>query len=125
MGAAESGHRAKTNAGYDYLTLVGSTAATSAAATAPRASVAFQANEEQWENANITYNPSSKVLTATNQAKNERAEAQEAQVNELLESLPDTLRTKLLDKQFLIADVVVEQLGNQCTIKRILPPETG
>ncbi|MGQ9656975.1 MAG: type III-B CRISPR module RAMP protein Cmr6 [Fimbriimonadales bacterium] len=124
-GLQNLGIGAKTNAGYGYLVPVGSTAATSAAAAAPRASVALQANEEQWEKAYIAYDAGRKILTATNQATRQRAEAQGAQVQELLESLPDAPRTRLLEKKSLTADVVVEQLGNQRKIKRILPPETG
>lgn len=119
-GLQNLGIGAKTNAGYGYLAPVGS-----AATAAPRASFALQANEEQWEKAYIAYKPANRTITATNKAKEERAEAQGAQVQELLDSLPDSLRTQLVEKKSLTADVVVERLGNQRKIKRILPPETG
>lgn len=124
-GLQNLGIGAKTNAGYGYLTLEEGAAATGTATAASTKSVPLQPEEDQWEKAYITYEPGPKTLKARNPSTKERAEARGTQAQELLNSLPAPQRTQLLEKKPLIADVVVEQLGNQCTIKRILPPETG
>jgi len=56
-----------------------------------------------------------------NLATKARAEAQGAQAKTLLDALPDALREQLREKKRLTADVVIEQLGNQRRVVRIVP----
>ena len=114
-GLENLGVGAKTNAGYGYLTHADS------ASASPAARPTLQANEQVWQQAYITYDAGRQTLAVQNLATRERAEAQGAQAKTLLDSLPDALREQLTSKKRLTADVVIEQLGNQRRVVRIVP----
>jgi CRISPR-associated protein Cmr6 len=114
-GLENLGVGAKTNAGYGYL------ASLEAGKSSTTANPALQTNEEVWRQAYITYDAGKQTLTVQNLATKARAEAQGAQAKTLLDSLPDALREQLREKKRLTADVVIEQLGNQRRVVRIVP----
>jgi CRISPR-associated protein Cmr6 len=113
-GLEHLGVGAKTNAGYGYL-------APPETAAAASARPMLQANEQVWQQAYITYDAGRQTLAVQNLATRERAEAQGAQAKTLLDALPDALREQLREKKRLTADVVIEQLGNQRRVVRIVP----
>jgi CRISPR-associated protein Cmr6 len=113
-GLANLGVGAKTNAGYGYL-------APPETAAAASARPMLQANEQVWQQAYITYDAGRQTLAVQNLATKARAEAQGAQAKTLLDALPDALREQLRAKKRLTADVVIEQLGNQRRVVRIVP----
>ena len=112
-GLENLGVGAKTNAGYGYL-------APPETAAAASARPMLQANEQVWQQAYITYDAGKQTLIVQNLATKARAEAQGAQAKTLLDSLPDALREQLRAKKRLTADVVIEQLGNQRRVVKIL-----
>jgi CRISPR-associated protein Cmr6 len=114
-GLEHLGVGAKTNAGYGYL------ASLEAGKSSTTANPALQTNEEVWRQAYITYDAGKQTLIVQNLATKARAEAQGAQAKTLLDSLPDALREQLREKKRLTADVVIEQLGNQRRVVRIVP----
>jgi CRISPR-associated protein Cmr6 len=114
-GLENLGVGAKTNAGYGYLNREGS------ASASPAARPTLQASEQVWQQAYITYDAGKQTLTVQNLATKARAEAQGAQAKTLLDALPDALREQLTSKKRLTADVVIEQLGNQRRVVRIVP----
>jgi CRISPR-associated protein Cmr6 len=114
-GLENLGVGAKTNAGYGYLRLP------NAGSASTTANPALQTNEEVWQQAYIIYDAGRQALTAQNLTTGERADAQGAQAKTLLDSLPDALREQLREKKRLTADVVIEQLGNQRRVVRIVP----
>jgi CRISPR-associated protein Cmr6 len=114
-GLEHLGVGAKTNAGYGYLTREGG------APASPAARPTLQASEQVWQQAYITYDAGKQTLIVQNLATKARAEAQGAQAKTLLDSLPDALREQLTSKKRLTADVVIEQLGNQRRVVRIVP----
>ena len=113
-GLENLGVGAKTNAGYGYL-------APPETAAAASARPMLQANEQVWQQAYITYDAGKQTLIVQNLATKARAEAQGAQAKTLLDALPDALREQLREKKRLTADVVIEQLGNQRRVVRIVP----
>ena len=113
-GLEHLGVGAKTNAGYGYL-------APPETAAAASARPMLQANEQVWQQAYITYDAGKQTLIVQNLATKARAEAQGAQAKTLLDALPDALREQLREKKRLTADVVIEQLGNQRRVVRIVP----
>jgi len=114
-GLENLGVGAKTNAGYGYLNREGG------ASASPAARPTLQASEQVWQQAYITYDAGKQTLTVQNLATKARAEAQGAQAKTLLDALPDALREQLREKKRLTADVVIEQLGNQRRVVRIVP----
>jgi CRISPR-associated protein Cmr6 len=114
-GLENLGVGAKTNAGYGYLTHADGTSAS------PAARPTLQASEQVWQQAYITYDAGRQAINAQNLTTKERADAQGAQAKALLDSLPDALREQLREKKRLTADVVIEQLGNQRRVVRIVP----
>jgi CRISPR-associated protein Cmr6 len=113
-GLENLGVGAKTNAGYGYL-------APPETAAAASARPMLQANEQVWQQAYITYDAGRQAINAQNLTTKERADAQGAQAKAVLDSLPDALREQLREKKRLTADVVIEQLGNQRRVVRIVP----
>lgn len=110
-GLENLGVGAKTNAGYGYLT---------AEDGSPPSQTAFQVNEEVWEQAQVIYEPGRRRIKAVKSSSaSEQAIVEGNQAEKILNELPDELRERLKDKKRLTADVVVERLGNQRTLKRI------
>jgi len=111
-GLENLGVGAKTNAGYGYLTRAGS------ASVSPAARPALQASEQVWQQATVVYEPGPRRLKAARSAQ-EQAFAEGKDAENVLNSLPETLREQLRAKKRLIADVVVEQQGNMRRLVKI------
>jgi len=111
-GLANLGIGAKTNAGYGYLTRP------DAGKLSTTANPALQADEEVWQQATVVYEPGPRRLKAT-KSPTEQAFAEGKRAEAILNALPDALREQLRDKKRITADVVVERMGNQRTLKRI------
>jgi hypothetical protein len=71
-----------------------------------------------WQNAHLTYDAGRRVLKATSGKL--FAEAQQKETEQLLASLPESMRQQLTTKRALQVDVEIEILGNQRKIKRII-----
>ncbi|BCW95548.1 MAG: type III-B CRISPR module RAMP protein Cmr6 [Fimbriimonadales bacterium] len=109
-GLGNLGVGAKTNAGYGYLTVVENICS---------AQTALEANEKVWEQAQVIYEPGPRRVKAV-KSPSEQAFVEGNQAAKILEEMPDELREQLKVKKRITADVLVEQLGNQRTLKRIL-----
>ena len=112
-GLEHLGVGAKTNAGYGYLKLPD----TSKPSTV--ANPMLQANEEVWQQATVVYEPGPRRLKAT-KSSTEQAFAEGKRAEAVLNALPEAVREQLMEKRRLTTDVIIERMGNQRSLKRIL-----
>jgi CRISPR-associated protein Cmr6 len=112
-GLENLGVGAKTNAGYGYLKLPD----TSKPSTV--ANPLLQANEEVWQQATVVYEPGPRRLKAT-KSSTEQAFAEGKRAEAVLNALPEAMREQLMEKRRLTTDVIIERMGNQRSLKRIL-----
>jgi CRISPR-associated protein Cmr6 len=112
-GLENLGVGAKTNAGYGYLKLPD----TSKPSTV--ANPLLQANEEVWQQATVVYEPGPRRLKAT-KSSTEQAFAEGKRAEAVLNALPEAVREQLMEKRRLTTDVIIERMGNQRSLKRIL-----
>jgi CRISPR-associated protein Cmr6 len=101
---------AKTNAGYGYFKV--------GVSSPPSRTSAMTTESQVWQNAHLTYDAGRRVLKATSGKL--FAEAQQKETEQLLASLPESMRQQLTTKRTLQVDVEIEILGNQRKIKRII-----
>jgi CRISPR-associated RAMP protein, Cmr6 family len=112
-GLENLGVGAKTNAGYGYLKLPD----TSKPSTV--ANPLLQANEEVWQQATVVYEPGPRRLKAT-KSSTEQAFAEGKRAEAVLNALPEAVREQLMENRRLTTDVIIERMGNQRSLKRIL-----
>ena len=112
-GLEHLGVGAKTNACYGYLKLPD----TSKPSTV--ANPMLQANEEVWQQATVVYEPGPRRLKAT-KSSTEQAFAEGKRAEAVLNALPEAVREQLMEKRRLTTDVIIERMGNQRSLKRIL-----
>lgn len=108
---------AKTNAGYGYFINPDSDAATQKQAPASAATIPVQ--NEIWSNANLRYDRSKRILSAS--WRGMTAEASETETKQLLEKLPKEYRDSILNEgKSPPVTVEVERVGNKRKIVRIV-----
>ncbi len=112
----ELGIGAKTSSGYGRMEFV-----REGSPSAQQSETGLSAQFERWESVQVTRNPGTGELRAQHCSITATASGTSAQ--QLFACLPESAQQQLKEKRRIVADVEVETLGNQRTIKSIIPKE--
>ncbi len=112
----ELGIGAKTSSGYGRMEFVREDSP-----SAQQSETGLSAQFERWESVQVTRNPGTGELRAQHGGMTASASGTSAQ--QLFACLPESAQQQLKERRRIVADVEVEILGNQCTIKSIIPKE--